>query len=441
MRFDLIVVLMLAFSGADAAGSSAASPLANSTDGEAASAADGSTEQATRSGYDVIEQFGSAEGVAGQLKQSDAAVETRFDSSFLDDRLEPYFNWKGRLKKDYGLAYGLNFWLLGQHASDTLPDRRDSALGGIFRFQGLWTFFGRGRSNQGRIEWRLERRSSIGNAIAPDTLGRNVGIYSIDTGWPYREDFAWDLNVVNYTQGFNNGRAGFAVGRLAFDVYLDANAFQGVNGGFMNRGLWLSPALPTTGVGALGAVAEWSITEQVRVGVQLYDANAQNGDFDLDTFREHEFIRALEIGWSPDVARPKTDRIKFTLSARAGSVAGYGLAVSATWQFANWMPFLRYGTNNAGGNVRAEQYAAAGFRLQTDFDEKLNAGVAWSKPVRDELGAPTRRSSEYVLEASYDYALSSHLTLTPDVQLALDPADNPAEDRVWVLGLKVTLSL
>ena len=414
MRFSLTIILLLGLRVAFADDASTVSQPPQSETGAEVDESAESDPQQTRSGYEVIEQFGSAEGVAGQLKQSDQTVETRFDSSFLDDRLEPYFNWKGGLKKDYGLAFGLNFWLLGQHATETLPDRRDSALGGIFRFQGLWTIFGRGRSNQGRIEWRLERRSSIGNAIAPDTLGRNIGVYSIDTGWPYREDFAWDLNVVNYTQGFNDGRSGFAVGRLAFDVYLDANAFQGVNGGFMNRGLWLSPALPTTGVGALGAVAEWSVTEQVRLGVQLYDANAQNGDFDLDTFREHEFIRAIEIGWSPDVARRKTDRIKLTYwsqdarETEPGSAPGYGWAASATWQFDKWMPFLRYGANNAGGNVRAEQYAAVGFRVQTDFDEKLNVGAAWSKPVRDEFGAPP--GAEANMSWKDPMTMQSHLT-------------------------------
>ena len=78
---------------------------------------------------------------------------------------------------------------------------------------------------------------------------------------------------------------------------------------------------------------------------------------------------------------------------------------------------------------------------RTDFDEKLNLGAAWSKPVRDASGAPARRRSEYVVEGSYDYAVSSHLTLTPDVQLILDPADNPTADRAWVVGLKATLSL
>jgi hypothetical protein len=37
-----------------------------------------------------------------------------------------------------------------------------------------------------------------------------------------------------------------------------------------------------------------------------------SGEFDLDTFEEHEWLKAVEIAWTPSVSRYKTDRIQFT---------------------------------------------------------------------------------------------------------------------------------
>ena len=46
-----------------------------------------------------------------------------------------------------------------------------------------------------------------------------------------------------------------------------------------------------------------------------------------------------------------------------------------------------------------------------------------------------------MLEVSYRFQLSENLELMPDVQLLLDPADNPDEDRVWIWGLRAKVTL
>ena len=46
-----------------------------------------------------------------------------------------------------------------------------------------------------------------------------------------------------------------------------------------------------------------------------------------------------------------------------------------------------------------------------------------------------------MIETSYKMQLSPNFSLTPDVQLLFDPASNPNEDTVWVLGLRAIFSL
>ena len=45
------------------------------------------------------------------------------------------------------------------------------------------------------------------------------------------------------------------------------------------------------------------------------------------------------------------------------------------------------------------------------------------------------------MEAFYRLQLSDETALTTDVQLLLDPALNPEDDSIWVLGLRVRIAL
>ena len=60
---------------------------------------------------------------------------------------------------------------------------------------------------------------------------------------------------------------------------------------------------------------------------------------------------------------------------------------------------------------------------------------------RDGVPAGAGLGSEKVLEASYLWQITANASLLPDLQLILDPALNPAEDRVWVAGLRLRITL
>jgi porin len=49
--------------------------------------------------------------------------------------------------------------------------------------------------------------------------------------------------------------------------------------------------------------------------------------------------------------------------------------------------------------------------------------------------------NEKVLEASYLWQITANTSLLPDLQLILDPALNPAEDRVWAAGIRLRFTL
>jgi len=267
----------------------------------------------------------------------------------------------------------------------------------------------------------------------------------LNTGIGYNPNFPTDLAVLNWTQVLFDKRAGFAVGRLAFDIYLDAFMFQTFSRGFLNRAFLVNPTIGITGIGALGAVAKGFLTDNILIGGQIHDGNAASGEFDFDTFEEHEWLKAVEIAWTPSVDRYKTDRIQFTYwdkdeREKAGVPKGRGWVVSASWQLTDRLiPFTRFGHSDSGAGVAAESAASIGFEFAPRKDQAWSLSAGWAKPVKKTSGPDI--DDEYMIETSYQFQIWPFLSITPDLQLLLNPANNPDENSVWVFGLRAILAL
>jgi len=401
------------------------------------------SEQPVAQGGEVAQQeervFGGPDGVTQSLKDTEEP-ESIYQFDTLQRWGAPWFDWKALMKEEHGLSLGFTYHVLYQHASDVVSGDSD-AWGQIFRFQGNWVALGRGTGSPGRLEWRAEYRSDFGSPPSPSELGGATGAAALNSGFGYSPEFDLDLPVLNWTQVFNEQTAGFAVGRLAFDVYLDAFLFQTFSRGFLNRAFLVNPTLGTTGIGALGGVAKGFVTKNVWIGGQIHDANAASGEFDFDTVSEGEWLKAVEVGWAPSIERYKTDRVQLTWWHKderddAGVSDGQGWAVSASWKVAEqFIPFTRFGDSDGGAGVAAETAASLGLEYAIRPDQALSVGFGWADPAASGL------DDEYVIETSYKLQLSPNFSLMPDVQLLIDPANNPDEDTVWVVGLRGLLSV
>ena len=47
---------------------------------------------------------------------------------------------------------------------------------------------------------------------------------------------------------------------------------------------------------------------------------------------------------------------------------------------------------------------------------------------------------QYALEAYYRFQRCQRLAITPDLQLVKNPPSNPAEDLIWIAGLRARLA-
>ena len=345
--------------------------------------------------------FGGPDSVSGDLERTYQKQETLLEGS----PLQSYYDWKQEIQDEQGFSFGLSGYWLYQAASDGLGEE-DDAWGQIYRIQGGWTPFGRGTGYPGKIEYRIEHRSNIGSNASPSQLSEEIGAAVLNPGFGYSPNFDWDLSVINWAQLFNDQTAGFALGRLAFDAYLDAFPFQTFSRGFINRSFLLNPTVATTGIGALGAVAKGFVTDRIWIGGQIHDGNAVSGEFDMDTFDEGEWLKAIEFEWAPGIDRYKTDRIQFSYwdkdaRDKAGVPPGRGLGGERQLE-AGQVSFPSCGsaTRTVGPAWRQ------GMRRRSDSStwfDRSRRGVwvfGWAEPT-SKTGRSTR--DEYVIETSYKF--------------------------------------
>jgi len=401
-------------------------------------------EREFHSGFDALPQFGGPSSIAGELKAADTVKDPVFQFEGIQQGLVPWFEWKGRKFDNIGLALGVEVNFLYQHA--TASAGKDQAAGAMYRFPGVWVLLGRDTANTGSLVFRLEYRDKVVTDIAPAQLGAEIGTASTTPGFAYAENFGPNITQLYWKQLYGNNRFGFAVGILDFSPYFDYYPFTSLSKGFLSREFLLNPTLATTGVGALGATARGFITDHIWLGGAFYDANAVNGEFNIDTWESDELLKHAEIGWTPSIERTRIDRIQLTyweIDARqaAGIPKGSGWALSISAEFADrFLPFLRAGRSNGGGGAPAEEHIGIGLGIrQQRPDDRFYVAIARNKPSSKTFG--THLNSEYLIETSYQLQVSQNVSLLPDIQVIIDPANNPEEDWIWVLGLRIRLTL
>jgi len=104
-----------------------------------------------------------------------------------------------------------------------------------------------------------------------------------------------------------------------------------------------------------------------------------------------------------------------------------------------YFPFVRFGHSNGGAGVAAESAFSAGVQISRSETEVWSIGAGWAKPSSETFGPGL--DNETVLETSYQFRLSKNFTLTPDVQVIFNPANNPGDSSVFVVGIRGILTL
>jgi porin len=382
--------------------------------------------------------FGGPDQVDNQLEEDAKDKEPVLDFGFMNS----YRKWKADLKTRSGIAIGGDYSAVFLNASAGITE--DKASGGILRLFGSWELLGRNTKNNGAIVFKAEHRHKYGS-IPPSDLGFAVGYIGLLQ--PAYSDAGWFLGNLYWRQRLAGGRLVMVAGWVDASDYVDVYGLASPWLHFMNFALSTGGAampVPNNGLGIAGAVM---LTDEIYAIAGFADSNTDpsnlNDEFN-SFFDVAEFFKHIEIGWTSSQGNIYVDNVHVTYwhadeRLAAMTPGGWGLNFSAA-KFINdkFEPFLRAGYAKDGGTLLEGSVSAGVGYLPVSGGHLLGVGAHWGRPNASSFGSGLK--DQYVVEVFYRFQLATDLQVTPDVQLLINPAQNPDETSIWILGLRGRLS-
>ena len=379
--------------------------------------------------------FGGPGSTESLLAEDDADVDPAIRIPAFDRALKPWFDWKHRINEKIGLEFGVAYTALFQGASVAPADAEDVAASGILRFSGRWALVKRDAKNTGTLAFSIDHRRAYTD-IAPSDLGFSAGYLGIP-GTLF-SDVDTVLVDLNWQQYFNDRKTGLIIGRYDPNDYIDVLGYANPWASFQNLSLLFnaSIALPdsSTGIG----IGHW-IANQWNLALAVNDVNGTVSQLKFfDDF--DELYTTVEVSWSPSREERFQKNVHMTLwhadkRVDEGVAESEGIAIGANWTFRDkWMPFIRAGWSNGSAPLYNETVTVG---VTYDFASRsdlVGVGINWGKPsdnsLDDQIGS----------EFFYRFQLAENLAITPSLQLLVDPALNPDEDLIAIIGLRARLT-
>ena len=390
----------------------------------------------TRSGYEVDGiGYGRRSSVGTSLYLDDIFVPEHLRFPEFDKSLQPYYEWKRKIRKQHNFQLGQDYTSLYQKASDSLTDT-DSASAGVYRFFGRWLATGKGTKNNGALVFKIENSHNYG-AVSPDELNKELG-YLGSSGLLY-SDLGWVLNDFNWQQKFNDGKGGFVVGRIDPNDYMDVVDYANPWTTFQNMNILEnhSIAIPDTSFG-LGIAH--TLNDQWYLKVAASDAN---GTLDDPGFFEQgaEFFSFAEIGWTPSIAVRDLKDIHVTLwhvdeRVNENVPEGEGVAIGASWSFdKEWIIFSRTGQSRGEASLMRRSTTIGVGHIWKAYFDVFGWAVNYAEPTDQQL------SDQTTMETFLKIQLAQNIAFTPSFQLLINPALNPQQDHIQIYGLRFRVTL
>jgi len=360
--------------------------------------------------------------------------------------MDPYFAWKRKIRQEHGFTFGGSYTALWQNYSSSRIGLYN-AKGGKFTLNLSQDLMNRGAPNALAFDVAIEdRRPIFGSDLPPLQAGFAAGSL-IPTAATFGQ-FDMGVTQAYIRQNLNDNRFQYTIGRIFAPNFIDAYPFFDDNRQFLSQAFSTSPSIasPLRGFGAVAAVFPTTGGLYIKPGV--FGNNSQDtGTTYQDFFNKSEHFYMLEVGVSglagqavPIQARGPSDANNIHLTAwyRDPTEAGnqprsYGLAFNANQMVGEKiMWFARAGWSEGWAVDRAVS-AGFGWRPTKKYSDLFGFGVGWTHPASPLL------DSQYTAEAFYRFHVTPNFAITPDIQVQLHPALNPAENALWVFSLRARL--
>lgn len=351
----------------------------------------------------------------------------------------PIKEWRSGVAEKTGFDWSLDYSSFFVTVSESPGE--ENASSGMVRFFGFWDLVNRGTPNKGSLNWKVENRHSYTD-VPPSGLGFESGYIGLFEA-PFSDqqtrmtNLYWKQYVAEGTWAFMGG---FLDATDFADVYLLASPWTGFTNFMFSTG---SAAMDLPNDASLGVALGGMVSEKMYVQAGFVDANSDPADPFSDVWKESDFFKWVEIGFTPGQESIYFDKIHLTywhVDERAnGTPDGWGLNASwHKWIDDKWFPFVRGGYTEDSGSL-LERSISVGVGYQpVPKRGVIGFGFNWGRPNEasfDDL------DDQYTTELFWRYQLTTELAVTPTIQYIKDPALSPDESSLWAFGLRVRVAL
>ena len=99
------------------------------------------------------------------------------------------------------------------------------------------------------------------------------------------------------------------------------------------------------------------------------------------------------------------------------------------------MAFIEAGMSDGDAPLYESSVTVGAMHYMAARSDLVGLAVNWGDPVDKAL------REQLTGELFYQLQLAQNLAITPSVQLVIDPALNPAENELWITGVRARLTL
>lgn len=315
--------------------------------------------------------------------------------------------------------------------------RQKEGFGGDLDIFASYTFGNTSAETEHKLVLHFENRHRLGS-FAPADLSDSIRNHLSTTTFYFNEqDFS--LVELYYDQANDSRGYSFRIGKHDPGAVFNTFTWGDPETGFLGGGVDdAAVAFPDLG---WGAHANFETSPETYLTLGAFDANADATKIGFDTLSKNQYFVGAEVGYTPRSGIFSDAPGKYSIlvwhrdeTAEAGSTSGSGIAFSGEQALPanpNIVPFLRYSKSN--GAAAAESQISGGVMFLNVLGQSDDViGLAAS---RVKLADASLRE-ESTFEAFYRFHVTPEFSISPGVQLIMNPANATEYDRVTVLSLR-----
>ncbi len=353
---------------------------------------------------------------------------------------QAYTDFKNMLNKEYGIDYSVDVSFMPQWGA---PNGKHNANQTIIYPSLTWTAFsneyGTGTLNA------AYNITTYGN-FNGNQLGSNINTATGINDYGSSSN-SFDELYFSYQLGGSWNWLTIAIGQ--FPLYnFDGSAYDAnQQENFINYALSqnASSTYPTAGLGTYVQItpnSEWSFAIGAQDATNISAKGINTGHLD-----EKHYTTFGYAAYTPTISGLGAGQYSIlvynqpAVEAQPETTNGWSLNLSQNIG-EKWNIFARI--NGVSGNTaEISQSYVLGTAYNNPLDrnplDQIGFAAAYNKIDETAVGEPLNHSHETVLEAYWAWGISKWMTITPDIQLYLNPALSPKSDTATVMSLRATL--